>query len=59
LFTELIKVIKSRRVRWVGHVAYTIFCWENPEGKRHLEKPKERSENVGGSRLDGLLSAWL
>jgi hypothetical protein len=39
-----IKVIKSRRTRWVEHVAhigeiriYVIFWWENLKGRDHSE----------------------
>jgi hypothetical protein len=41
-------VIKLRRIRWVGHVAYlgggieevyTGFWWENLRGRDHLEDP--------------------
>jgi hypothetical protein len=46
---SIIRVIKSRRMRWAGHVArmgekrnaYRI--WEgNPEGKRPLGRPRHR-----------------
>jgi len=40
-------VIKSRRMRWVGHVAHmkegevhTRFWWGKPEGKRPLGIPR-------------------
>jgi len=46
---NIIRVIKSRRVRWVGHVArigdrrgaHSVFVGK-PEGKRPLGKPKRR-----------------
>jgi hypothetical protein len=45
----IIRVIKSRRMRWAGHVArkgeirnsYT-FVVGKPEGKRPLERPRFR-----------------
>jgi hypothetical protein len=45
-------VIKTRRTRWMGHVAhmgemrnaYNILVGE-PEGKRPLRRPKQRWEN--------------
>jgi hypothetical protein len=42
--TRIILVIKSRRMRWAGHVAhiaYTGFCWGN---LRALERPRCRWE---------------
>ena len=50
--TTAIQVIKSRRMRWVGHVAhmgqrrdaYSMLVLK-PEGKRHLENPRHRWEN--------------
>jgi hypothetical protein len=43
---NIIRVIKSRRMRWAGHVAatgrgdvYTGFCWENLKETGHLEDP--------------------
>jgi hypothetical protein len=35
---DIIRQIKSRRMRWVGHIAcmegtYTVFWWENPKEK--------------------------
>jgi len=45
-------VIKSRRMRWAGHVARMgerrgvnrVLVWK-PEGKRQLERPKRRLED--------------
>jgi hypothetical protein len=41
-----VRVIKSRRMRWVGHVArkgreeaYTGFWWENLREREHLVEP--------------------
>jgi hypothetical protein len=47
-----IRVIKSRRMRWVGHVArmgeargaYRILIWR-PEGRRQLGRPRRRWED--------------
>jgi len=50
-------VIKSRRIRWVGHVAcmgekrgiYVVLVWK-PEGKRPLGRSRHRREV--NSKLD-------
>jgi hypothetical protein len=39
---DIIRQIKSRRMRWAGHVARieeacTGFWWESPKGKDHLK----------------------
>jgi hypothetical protein len=65
--TNIVRVIKSRRMRWAGHVArmgvgssvYRIFM-RKPEGKRPLGRPMCRWEDnikmslqeVGGGGLD-------
>jgi hypothetical protein len=65
---NIIRVIKSRRMRWVGHVAYMgekrgayRILVGRPEGRRPLERPRHRWEDnikmdlqeVGwGHRLD-------
>jgi hypothetical protein len=49
---DIIRQIKSRRTRWVGHVAcmgegrkvYWVLVVK-PEGKRPLERPRRRWEN--------------
>jgi hypothetical protein len=50
----IIRIIKSRRMRWAGHVArigetknaYRIFVG-NSEGKRPLERPRHRwADNI-------------
>jgi hypothetical protein len=49
---NIIRVIKSRRMRWAGHVAhmgerrdaYRIFVWR-PEGNRPLGRPRNRWED--------------
>jgi hypothetical protein len=51
---NIVRVIKSRRMRWTGHVArmgegigvYRVLV-EKPEGKRPLGKPRRRwEENI-------------
>jgi hypothetical protein len=50
---DIIRQIKSRRMRWAGHVArmgegrnlYRVLVGK-PEGKRPLEKPRCRWEDV-------------
>jgi hypothetical protein len=54
---NIIRQIKSRRMRWAGHVAcmreqrnvYKVFVGK-PEGKRPLERPRHRWED--GIRMD-------
>jgi hypothetical protein len=49
---NIVRVIKSRRMRWVGHVArmgegrgvYRVLVGR-PEGKRLLRRPRRRWEN--------------
>ena len=63
----IVRVVKSRRMRWVGHVARMGEDREvhrmlvgKPEGKRTLERPRRRWEDnikmdlqeVGGGRGD-------
>ena len=64
---NIVRVVKSRRMRWAGHVArmeenrvvYRVFVGK-PEGKRPLERPRRRWEDnikmdlqeVGGGRGD-------
>jgi hypothetical protein len=47
---SIIRIIKSRRMRWAGHVARMrnayILLVEKPEGKRPLGRPR-----VGGWRI--------
>jgi hypothetical protein len=46
---DIIRLIKSRRIRWAGHVArmvegrkvYRVLVGK-PEGKRQLERPRRR-----------------
>ena len=44
---NIVRVIKSRRMRWAGHVArmgreeaYTGFWWGTPKRKRPLGRPR-------------------
>jgi len=61
---NIIRVIKSRRMRWAGHVAH-LAQWRGvfgillgkPEGKRQLERPRPRWEGVGCRAWTGLI--WL
>jgi hypothetical protein len=68
---NIIRMIKSRRMRWAGHVArmgtkrnaYRILLGK-PEGKRSLERPiRRRVDNVKmdlrGIRCDGMDSIDL
>jgi hypothetical protein len=52
LLTNIVRVIKSRRIRWVGYVARTgeergvcRVLVGKPEGKRPLGKPRHRWED--------------
>jgi hypothetical protein len=53
LLNQYIRVIKSRRMRWAGHVArmgdrrgvYRVLVGK-PEGKRPLRKPSHRWEDI-------------
>ena len=65
---NIVRVLKSRRMRWAGHVArmgegrgvHRVLVGK-PEGKRPLGRPRRRWEDnikmdlreVGGCRLDG------
>ena len=67
------RVVKSRRMRWAGHVArmgedrgvYRVLVGK-PEGKRPLERPRRRwednikmdlQEEAGGGRGDWMVLA--
>jgi hypothetical protein len=69
---DIIRQIKSKRMRWAGHVArtgqgrnvYRVLVGK-PERKRPLERPRRRWEDgikmeltgIGGGRLSGF--TWL
>jgi hypothetical protein len=60
---NIIKEIKSRRMRWAGHVArmgegrnvYRLLVGK-PEGKKPLERPRRRWEN--GIKMDLTEFGW-
>jgi hypothetical protein len=60
---NIIRQIKSRRMRWAGHVArlgeernmYKVLMGK-PEGKRPLERPRHRWED--GIRMDLRKIGW-
>jgi len=49
---SIVRVIKSRRMRWTGHIArmgdrrgvYRVLVWK-PEGKRPLGRPRRRRDD--------------
>jgi hypothetical protein len=41
---NIVRVVKSRRMRWAGHVAYRVLVGK-PEGKRPLGRPRRRWED--------------
>jgi hypothetical protein len=62
---SIIRIIKSRRKRWVGHVArmwekrnaYSLLV-RKPEGKRPLERLRRRwVDNTGRGKLASFLSS--
>jgi hypothetical protein len=60
---DIIRQIKSRRMRWAGHVArmgegrnvYRVLVGK-PEGKRSLERPRHRWED--GIKMDLREMVW-
>jgi ribosome biogenesis protein Tsr3 len=60
---SIIRIIKSRRMRWAGHVArmgqkknaYRLLVGK-PEGKRSLGRPKRRL--VDNIKMDLLETGW-
>jgi hypothetical protein len=58
LSPDIIRQIKSRRMRWARHAArmgegrnlYRVFWWESPKEKDHLEDQRRRWED--GIRMD-------
>jgi hypothetical protein len=64
---NIVRVIKSRRLRWVGHVAcmgegrgvYRVLVGK-PEGKRPLGRPRHRWEdNIREIGINGAKWIWL
>jgi hypothetical protein len=61
--TDIIRQIKSSRMRWAGHVArmgegrnvYRVLMGK-PEGKRPLERPRRRWED--GRKMDLREIGW-
>jgi len=57
---NIFRVIKSRRMRWAGHVArmlekrgiYRVLV-RKPEGKRPLGRPRRKREGSSGSGMLG------
>jgi hypothetical protein len=62
-FPDIIRQIKSRRMRWAGHVTrmgeernlYRVLMGK-PQGKRPLERPRRRWED--GIRMDLREIVW-
>jgi hypothetical protein len=63
---SIIRIIKSRRTRWAGHVArmgekrnvYTLLVGK-PEGKRPLERPRRNwIDNIKINFLETVLGVW-
>jgi hypothetical protein len=62
---NIVRVIKSRRMRWVGHVArmregrgvYSVLVGR-PEGKRPLGRPKRRWEDNVKMDLREIGNRW-
>jgi hypothetical protein len=60
---DIIRQIKSRRMRWAGHVArvgegrnvYRVLVGK-PEGKKQLERPRRRRED--GIKMDLREIGW-
>ena len=63
---NIIRVVKSKRMRWAGHVArmgerrdvYTVLVWET-EGKKPLGRPRRRwADNIKMSLHEVRCEAW-
>ena len=63
---KIVRVMKSRRMRWEGHVArmgerrgvYRVFVWKR-EGKRQLGRPRRRWEdNIKMSLRKWYVGVW-
>jgi hypothetical protein len=62
----MIRIIKSRKTRWAGHVARMgekrnacMLLLGKPEGKRPLGRPRHRWWIILGWRWDGVNSIGL
>jgi hypothetical protein len=63
---NIVRVIKSRRMRWSGHVAcmgewrgvYRVLVWR-PKGKRPLGRPRCRWEDNIKMDLRGIGIDWV
>jgi hypothetical protein len=63
---NIVRVVKSRRMRWVGHVARMgvgrgvhRFLVGKPEGKRPLGRPRRRWEDNIKMDLQEVGGSWL
>jgi len=61
-----VRVIKSRRMRWVGHVARMgeeRGVWRvlvgKPEGKRPLERPRRRWVDILGWKIQAVGCGYM
>ena len=59
---NIVRVVKSRRMRWAGHVARMgegrvvhRFLVGKPEGKRPLGRPRHRWEDNIKMKLEGVV----
>ena len=66
---NIVRVVKSRRMRWAGHVArmgegrgvYMVLVWK-PEGKRPLGRPRRRWEDnikMDLQEVGGACGGWM
>jgi hypothetical protein len=62
---SVIRIIKSRRVRWAGHAArmgrrgiHIRFWWGQPEGKKPLGRPRRRWEDNTRIKMDLREIGW-
>jgi len=63
---NIVRVIKSRRMRWAGHVACMVEVrvlygdfWGNPDGKRPLGRPRRRWMKILGLTSMGWVVDWI
>jgi len=66
---NIVRVVKSRRMRWAGHVAhmgeergvYRVLVWK-PEGKRPMGRPRRRWEDnikMDLQEVGGAFGDWM